>query len=110
MSHPLQTGIPSVPILKEGAGYVIVGLTQLLIDWLIFVLLSLFGLIVVAGNLISRIAGASIGFWLNRSWTFQTKTDHCLNQQVARFTAWWLISTLVSTGLVQMANHFYGLH
>lgn len=109
MAQPFQTRMHSMPIIKEGVGYGMAGVAQLAIDWLIFVFLSHFGLFVVAGNLIARVAGACIGFWLNRNWTFRTKPYDSMNQHVARFAVWWLISTLVSTGIVQIANHLYGL-
>ena len=55
---------------RQGLGYGVVGLIQLVVDWALFVALTALAMPVAAGNLLARIGGACLGFWLNGRYTF----------------------------------------
>jgi putative flippase GtrA len=86
-------------------GYGVVGGLQLLADWGVFVLLTGLGLAVVPGNLLGRVAGASLGFWLNGRYTFSRDGQPRLGgQRLLRFGVVWAVLTIISTLAVQQIN------
>lgn len=98
-------------LIKQGASYFVIGLVQLLVDWLSFVLLSWLGIPVFAANIAGRVAGALLGFWLNGKLTFRTLTGGTLERKnLTRFIVLWLLTTIVSTLVVSFADSFKGLY
>lgn len=98
-------------VLRQLAGYGLVGGVQLLADWLLFVLLTGLGLGVVPGNLLARMAGASLGFWLNGRYTFARDGHPRLGaRQLGRFALLWLLTTAASTLAMQALHQAQGLH
>lgn len=96
---------------REILFYGIVGVGQLGIDWLTFVLLSRLGLPVAVANVAGRVCGAVAGFWLNGRWTFSKKTGPALGlRQFLRFAASWVVMTVLSTLVVMMVDRSHGLH
>jgi putative flippase GtrA len=94
-------------IFKEGASFGIAGLIQLGIDWLVFVTLTKFGVIAAAANMLGRVSGASVGFWLNGKWTFRDADRARLeHRHLGRYVVWWLTTALVSTAAVTAIAHF----
>ncbi|WP_313140516.1 GtrA family protein [Stenotrophomonas sp.] len=98
-------------LLRQGSAYIIIGLLQLLLDWLVFVALTAAGAPVVPGNIAGRVAGMLLGFWLNGRITF---ADAQGRQRLgwhrfARFLPLWLLLTAASTLLVSTADHALGL-
>jgi putative flippase GtrA len=94
--------------LGSGALFVLVGLVQLAFDSSLFVALTAAGVPVVAGNLIGRVGGATLGFWLNGRYTFgrpRLDRGHAL-----RFAAVWIPLTFLSTALVGFVASRLGLH
>lgn len=98
-------------LLRQGSGYLIIGVLQLLLDWAVFVLVTAAGLPVVQGNLAGRVAGMLLGFWLNGRITFATADgEQRLGwRRFARFLPLWLLLTTASTLLVLSADHALGL-
>ncbi len=86
----------------------VVGGLQVLLDWSMFVALTWLGLPVIAANLISRLSGACLGFWLNGRYTFASGGQHFLGRsQLRRFIVAWSLLTVLSTVLmVTVASHF----
>lgn len=98
--HPRPPPLP-VSLLKQGPRYVAAGIAQLLVDWLVFVVLSALGLPAAPANLAGRVCGALLGFWLNGRWTFAQQGRPKLGwHRLLRFILVWLALTLVSTWLV----------
>ncbi|AWH38618.1 hypothetical protein C1929_18460 [Stenotrophomonas sp. ZAC14D1_NAIMI4_6] len=98
-------------LLRQGSAYIIIGLLQLLLDWLVFVALTAAGMPVVPGNIAGRVAGMLLGFWLNGRITF---ADAQGRQRLgwhrfARFLPLWLLLTAASTLLVSTADRALGL-
>lgn len=85
-------------ILRQGLSFGIVGGIQLLLDWGVFVLGSALGVPVPAANLAGRVAGASLGFWLNGRVTFRAQGARRLaGRPLRRFLLMWAALTVVST-------------
>ena len=97
-------------VLRQLVGFGLVGGVQLLLDWACFVLLTFAGVPVVSANLVGRIAGASVGFWLNGRHTFAGPGRPPLGRrQALRFVLFWLAMTAASTGAVQLLDAQQGL-
>src|SRR5690606_16053821 len=65
-------------ILRQGFAFLLVGGVQVLLDWLVFVLVSALGVPAFAANVCGRVAGASLGFWLNGLVTFRGAEQRAL--------------------------------
>lgn len=97
--------------LRQLVSYGAVGGLQLLLDWACFVGLTAAGVAVVPANLAGRIAGASLGFWLNGRYTFARGGVPTLSRRHAlRFVVFWLATTAASTLAVQAIDAREGLH
>jgi putative flippase GtrA len=87
--------------LKQGVSFIAAGALQLLLDWAVFVALTSIGASPIIGNLVGRVCGALLGFWLNGRVTFADQGQAKLGwRRFLRFLAVWLSLTLVSTLLV----------
>ncbi|WP_313400485.1 GtrA family protein [Stenotrophomonas sp.] len=97
-------------LLRQGSQYIIFGLLQLALDWGVFVLATALGVPVAPGNLVGRISGALLGFWLNGRYTFadQGRQRHGWRRFV-RFAVWWLLMTAASTWLISWVAGSLGL-
>jgi putative flippase GtrA len=97
--------------VRQAVKYGIVGAGQIGLDWLIFVLLSQFGLAPSAANVTGRIVGALVGFWLNGRWTFSSAESTPLGaSNLTRFAVSWVLTTLLSTAAVVGVDQAHGLH
>jgi len=97
-------------LLRQGSAYIIIGLLQLLLDWLVFVALTAAGTPVVPGNIAGRVAGMLLGFWLNGRYTFADGREHRLGwRRFVRFLGVWLLLTALSTVLVSTAGQQLGM-
>jgi putative flippase GtrA len=94
--------------LRQGSLFVIVGLIQLALDTSVFIAATALGVPVFAGNLLGRVSGAGLGFWLNGRYTFgKTRLDRL---HAARFLVAWVLLTSLSTVLVSAVAAHLGLH
>ena len=95
-------------LLRQGPRYVTIGLAQVALNWLVFVCITALGMPVKPANVLGRIAGAQLGFWLNGRYTFgKTKLD-CWH--AARFVVVWILLTVLSTILIAIVAAHLGLH
>jgi|SRR6478609_9122253 len=82
--------------------FLLVGAAQVALDWAVFVALTHAGMAVAIGNVIGRVCGACLGYWLNGRYTF-TGPDgrpRLGPTQLRRFITAWLVLTALSTLLV----------
>ena len=98
-----------LPLLRQGGSYLAIGLLQLFVDWLAFVVLSGAGMAVEPANVLGRITGAALGFWLNGRITFAGDDTAVGRRQLARFLAMWLVTTAISTWGVAHVDRMVGL-
>lgn len=97
-------------LLRQSTQYVLFGLLQLAVDSGVFVLATALGLPVAPGNLLGRISGALLGFWLNGRYTFAAQGEQRHGwKRFARFLALWLLMTVISTWLIDWVAHSLGL-
>lgn len=97
-------------LLRQGSQFLLIGLLQLLVDWSVFVAATAAGMPTVPGNVLGRVCGALLGFWLNGRITFANGDDARLGwRRFGRFMAMWLVLTALSTWLVALCAHALGL-
>ncbi|HVJ39746.1 MAG TPA: GtrA family protein [Stenotrophomonas sp.] len=96
-------------LLRQGTHYVLVGLLQLLLDWAVFVAATALGMPVAGGNIVGRVAGALLGFWLNGRITFASDGARLGWRRFGRFVLVWSLMTMLSTWLVGAVAHSLGL-
>ena len=97
-------------LFKQGSQFLIVGLLQLLLDWLVFVMATTLGMPVVPANILGRISGAARGFWLNGKVTFAKSGEARLGwSRFVRFLFIWVTLTIISSWLVAMVASQLGL-
>ncbi len=96
-------------LIRQGGSYSMIGLLQLLVDWAMFVTLTASGLAVEPANVVGRVSGAMLGFWLNGRFTFAGEDTAVGRRQFARFAALWLVTTAVSTWAVGHVDDTVGL-
>jgi putative flippase GtrA len=97
---------------RQALLFIGVGLAQLLLDWLVFVLLTHAGFPVGPSNVASRVTGACLGFALNGWLTFDAfgREDRAPKRmQALRFALFWLLATVLSTEGVLFAQSQLGL-
>ena len=96
---------------RQIASFLVVGVLQLTLDWAVFVVLTWMGMAPGPGNLIGRLAGALLGFWLNGLLTFAADGQARLGWKrfFTRFVPIWLLLTLVSTLLMAWISIRLGL-
>lgn len=90
-------------------GYAAIGLAQWLVEYGLMVALSQWVMPVEPANVIGRVAGAMLGFWLNGKWTFAGEDTHVGRHAAARFVAMWLGLTVLNTWIVAHLDDVLGL-
>lgn len=99
-----------MPLLRQSSQYIVFGVLQLLLDWMMFVGLTALGTPSAPANLTSRLSAALLGFWLNGRYTFADGGDSRLGwRRFVRFWALWLVMTAISTLLVATVEAQLGL-
>jgi putative flippase GtrA len=99
-----------VSLIRQGSRFILIGLVQLVVDWAVFVGATALGVPTVPANVLGRVCGMLLGFWLNGRYTFAAEGDHRLGwARFARFLALWLLLTAISTLLVSTAAQQLGL-
>lgn len=110
LPRALKAGARRLPTWSiELALFLMVGGAQLLLDWAVFVLLSYCGLPVPIANVIARLFGATLGFWLNGKVTFRGAAGRLDRSHVARFGVFWCVATLISTVALELATKCFGV-
>lgn len=84
-------------IARQGRAFLLMGFVQWIVDWMVTVLLSQSGMHLEIANIIGRVCGAMLGFWLNGRITFANPDVALGRQQLWRFLLAWLALTLIST-------------
>ncbi|MBU2048833.1 putative flippase GtrA [Stenotrophomonas rhizophila] len=97
-------------LLRQGSRYLVVGLIQLVLDWAVFVAATALGMPAAPGNLLGRVSGMLLGFWLNGRYTFAHDGEHRLGwPRFVRFALLWAVLTGISTLLVTLTAEHMGL-
>ncbi len=97
-------------LFRQGSQYIAIGLLQLLLDWGVFVAASALGVPVGPANLLGRVCGMLLGFWLNGRHTFAQQGTYQLGWlRFWRFLAVWVALTVASTVLMSTVAQHVGL-
>lgn len=94
---------------RHARHYLLIGFVQWLLDWGVMVLLSHYGMLVEAANVIGRVAGALLGYWLNGKLTFAGDDTAIGPTQLTRFIVMWLCTTVISTWSLGVIDQYAGL-
>src|SRR5690606_31475504 len=65
-----RLGVLSEVAVRQGFSYGVIGLIQIVVDWMTLVVLSYWGLSTTTANVLGRTAGATLGFWMNGKYSF----------------------------------------
>jgi putative flippase GtrA len=102
---------PHIVLTRQIVVFVVVGAIQLALDSSVFIGLSALGLPVIPANIAGRIAGASLGYWLNGRYTFADRGQPRLSgRHLRRFIIAWLLLTALSSSLLYMVEARSSLH
>lgn len=82
---------------RHARHYLLIGGIQWLVDWGVLVLLTHLGMALAPANILGRVAGALLGYWLNGKLTFAGEDTAIGRTQLLRFVAMWLCTTAIST-------------
>ncbi|ATD66108.1 MULTISPECIES: GtrA family protein [Luteimonas] len=96
-------------LTRQGRDYLVIGLLQWLVDWGMVVGLTHMGLPVAPANVLGRITGALLGFWLNGKLTFAGDRNTIGPAQFQRFMVMWVTTTLLSTWALTEVDDLFGL-
>ena len=97
--------------LKRHFGsYAAIGVLQWVVEYGLMLALSQWVMAVAPANVIGRICGAVIGFWLNGKWTFAGDDTHVGHRAFLRFVAMWVGLTILNTWIVHLIDRHFGLH
>lgn len=100
----------TMSLFRQSSQYIAIGLLQLVLDWGVFVVATALGMPVAPGNLLGRVSGALLGFWLNGRYTFAAQGEQRHGwKRFARFLALWLLMTVISTWLIDWVAYSLGL-
>ena len=94
---------------RHARHYLLIGGVQWLVDWGVMVLLSHFGMVIELANVLGRVAGALLGYWLNGRLTFAGDDTAIGRTQLFRFIVMWLGTTAVSTWSMGQIDDVSGL-
>lgn len=90
-------------------GYTAIGLLQWLVEYGLMLALSEWVMPVAPANVIGRVFGAALGFWLNGKWTFAGDGTHVGRRAFVRFVVMWLALTVLNTWIVHAIDARFGL-
>lgn len=94
---------------RHARHYLLIGGIQWLVDWGVLVLLTHLGMAIAPANILGRVAGALLGYWLNGKLTFAGEDTAIGRTQLLRFVVMWLCTTAISTWSLESIDHLAGL-
>lgn len=94
---------------RHAASYTVIGILQWLVEYGLMLALSQWVMPVEPANVIGRLAGACLGFWLNGKWTFASDQTHVGRHAAARFITMWIALTVLNTWIVASVDDRFGL-
>lgn len=97
-------------LTRQGISFLLVGCLLILADWLTFVAMTAAGLSAAPANVLARVVGALLGFWLNGWVTFgDPGSPRHGPRRFIRFAALWGILTVLSTLLITLLANYLSL-
>lgn len=96
-------------LTRQSRHYLLIGGFQWLVDWGVMVGLSHAGMPIEPANILGRISGAALGYWLNGAITFAGEGTTLGPTQFSRFALMWLLTTAISTWAMGSIDDWFGL-
>lgn len=91
---------------RQIPGYVAIGLVQLGVDSALFIAMTALGIDPLPANVLSRLAGALIGFTANGRFTFSSRErEFRPARALPRFATTWVLLTAIGTVAVTTVEH-----
>ena len=94
---------------RHASFYFAIGVLQWVVEYGLMLALSEWVMPVEPANVIGRLCGAVLGFWLNGKWTFAGDGTHVGRRALLRFVLMWLVLTLLNTWIVGAIDEHFGL-
>lgn len=92
-------------MIRQMARFVLVGLAQIAFDSALFALLFSLGVDAGVANVVSRVSGIPLNFYLHGRFTFASAQGAPLGKRrFSRYVVLWTLLTLASTALVMFAD------
>ena len=102
---------PHIVLTRQISFFLVIGVLQLALDSTVFIALSAAGVPVIPANIAGRLAGASLGYWLNGRYTFADQGKPRLSgRHLGRFVVAWSLLTALSSALLYMIEARSNLH
>jgi len=103
--------VSTLSLTRQGLSFLVVGGCLVVVDWAVFVFLTALGVAAPPANVLGRIAGALLGFWLNGWITFgKPGSPKFGRHRFVRFAVLWAALTILSTVLVTVFADRMSLH
>lgn len=93
-------------IARQGISFLVIGGCLVIVDWGVFVLLTVLGVTPAVANVAGRVVGALLGFWANGRITFSSPLGR---RRFFRFAIVWAVLTLLSTYFMTVVADQIGL-
>lgn len=98
-------------MIREGRDFAFVGVAQWFVDAAVMIAASHFDVSIGIANLAGRIAGASLGFWVNGAVTFAgTGGERDDRWNIVRYAIVWIAACWLSTLGVMLLDRALGRH
>jgi putative flippase GtrA len=98
-------------LTRQGLSFLVVGGCLVVVDWAVFVFLTALGMVAPPANVLGRVVGALLGFWLNGWITFgKPGSPKFGRHRLVRFAVLWVTLTILSTVLVTVLADRMSLH
>jgi putative flippase GtrA len=95
---------------RSGVRFIITGLTQLALDWGLYVALTHAGMPVAVANPLARVCVVCFGFWMHGAYTFAGAGGRNLGwAQAARYAPTWITLTVLGTLALAGIESRFGL-
>lgn len=96
---------------RQLALFIMVGLVLVVVDWAVFSLFFYLGMPLTAANVLGRVGGACLGFYLNGRITFAEAGEARLGRdRLFRFVLAWVAWTILGTILMHYSRSLFGAH
>lgn len=94
---------------RHASYYTGIGILQWVVEYGLMLALSEWVMTIEPANVIGRLCGAALGFWLNGKWTFAGSNTHVGRRQLIRFVLMWIALTILNTWVVAGMDSRFGL-
>lgn len=97
-------------LFRQGAGYGLIGILALCVDWGTFVAATAAGAATIPANLAARLTGACVAYLLNGMITFRDADGARLGwKRFGRYAFTWVVLTAISSLAMQATRQAVGL-